>query len=132
MQIKAGAASAAGHLMKQVRGIPIRLLRRGWLAATDVANIGTDWNPAQCRFDNEDQMRQRVIVCPVIENEGAYLLCRMPRDRGVFPGQWALSGGGVEPGERIEDALLREVSEELGSGLEIHSIKPWTFRDDVR
>jgi nucleoside triphosphatase len=77
-------------------------------------------------------MRQRIIVCPLIENDGAYLLCKMPGDRGVFPGQWALSGGGVEPGERIDDALMREIGEELGSGLKIHSIKPWTFRDDVR
>ena len=49
-------------------------------------------------------MRQRTIVCPLIQNDGAYLLCKMADDRGVFPGQWALSGGGVEPGERIEEA----------------------------
>ena len=47
-------------------------------------------------------MRQRTIVCPLIQNDGAYLLCKMADDRGVFPGQWAISGGGVEPGERIE------------------------------
>ncbi|MDI5349372.1 NUDIX domain-containing protein, partial [Salmonella enterica subsp. enterica serovar Kentucky] len=41
-----------------------------------------------------------------------YLLCKMADNRGVFPGQWALSGGGVEPGERIEEALRREVREE--------------------
>lgn len=43
-------------------------------------------------------MRHRTIVCPLIENKGHYLLCKMAADRGVFPGQWALSGGGVEPG----------------------------------
>lgn len=59
-------------------------------------------------------MRQRTIVCPLIQNEGHYLLCKMAADRGVFPGQWALSGGGVEPGERIEEALRREIREELG------------------
>ncbi len=59
-------------------------------------------------------MRQRTIVCPLIQNEGHYLLCKMAPDRGVFPGQWALSGGGVEPGERIEEALRREIREELG------------------
>lgn len=52
-------------------------------------------------------MRQRTIVCPLIQNDGCYLLCKMADDRGVFPGQWALSGGGVEPGERIEEALRR-------------------------
>ncbi|WP_342324323.1 nucleoside triphosphatase NudI [Kosakonia sp. BYX6] len=77
-------------------------------------------------------MRQRTIVCPLIENNGAYLLCKMADDRGVFPGQWALSGGGVEPGERIEEALRREIREELGDKLELRQVTPWTFRDDVR
>ncbi|MEH2720325.1 nucleoside triphosphatase NudI, partial [Klebsiella pneumoniae] len=61
-------------------------------------------------------MRHRTIVCPLIENKGHYLLCKMAADRGVFPGQWALSGG-VEPGERIEEALRREIREELGEKL---------------
>lgn len=77
-------------------------------------------------------MRQRTIVCPLIQNEGDYLLCKMADDRGVFPGQWALSGGGVEPGERIEDALRREIREELGEKIELQQITPWTFSDDVR
>ncbi|MGY5956173.1 nucleoside triphosphatase NudI [Kosakonia sp. BK9b] len=77
-------------------------------------------------------MRQRTIVCPLIQNDGAYLLCKMANDRGVFPGQWALSGGGVEPGERIEEALRREIREELGDKLQLSAITPWTFRDDIR
>lgn len=77
-------------------------------------------------------MRQRTIVCPLIQNDGAYLLCKMADDRGVFPCQWALSGGGVEPGERIEDALRREIREELGDKLILQKITPWTFSDDVR
>ncbi|MDY0972214.1 nucleoside triphosphatase NudI [Siccibacter turicensis] len=77
-------------------------------------------------------MRQRIIVCPIIENDGDVLLCRMASDRGVFPGQWALSGGGTEPGETLEEALRREIREELGDKLELVSITPWTFRDDVR
>lgn len=77
-------------------------------------------------------MRQRTIVCPLIQNDGAWLLCKMADDRGVFPGQWALSGGGVEPGEKIEEALRREVREELGDKLQLSRITPWTFSDDVR
>ncbi|WP_336219386.1 nucleoside triphosphatase NudI [Citrobacter amalonaticus] len=77
-------------------------------------------------------MRQRTIVCPLIENDGCYLLCQMADDRGVFPGQWALSGGGVEPGEQIEEALRREIREELGDELVLTAIKPWTFSDDIR
>ncbi|MBD2784492.1 nucleoside triphosphatase NudI [Xenorhabdus sp. DI] len=77
-------------------------------------------------------MRQRVIVCPIIQNNGEYLLCKMASDRGVFPGQWALSGGGMEPGETMEEALRREIREELGEALEITEVKPWAFRDDIR
>ncbi|EJN1471525.1 nucleoside triphosphatase NudI [Citrobacter freundii] len=77
-------------------------------------------------------MRQRTIVCPLIQNDGCYLLCKMADDRGMFPGQWALSGGGVEPGERIEEALRREVREELGEQLVLSEITPWTFSDDIR
>lgn len=53
----------------------------------------------------------------------------MSGSRGVFPGQWALPGGGVEPGERIEEALRREVREELG--IELASAAPLIFKDAV-
>lgn len=59
-------------------------------------------------------MRQRTIVCAIIQNDGAYLLCKMADDRGVFPGQWALSGGGMEPGETMEQALCRELRGRAG------------------
>lgn len=77
-------------------------------------------------------MRQRIIVCPVIQNNGEFLLCKMASDRGVFPGQWALPGGGMEPGETMETALMREIMEELGEELNITDIRPWAFRDDTR
>ncbi|MBC8953050.1 nucleoside triphosphatase NudI [Xenorhabdus sp. PB62.4] len=77
-------------------------------------------------------MRQRTIVCPIIQNNGEYLLCKMASDRGVFPGQWALPGGGMEPNETMEAALRREIREELGEALEITEVKPWAFRDDIR
>lgn len=77
-------------------------------------------------------MRQRIIVCPVIQNNGEFLLCKMASDRGVFPGQWALPGGGMEPGETMETALRREIMEELGEELNITDIRPWAFRDDTR
>jgi len=54
----------------------------------------------------------------------------MPIDRGVYPGQWALPGGGVEPGEQLEEALRREIREELGVSLT--SARPLFFTDRLR
>jgi nucleoside triphosphatase len=70
----------------------------------------------------------RFIVVGVVENRrGEYLLCRMPRDRGVFPGEWGLPGGGIEPGETLEEAVRREIMEEVG--LDLDRIEPLFFTD---
>lgn len=76
-------------------------------------------------------MITRVIVVPVIKNErDEFLICKMPDNQGVFPGQWGLPGGGIEAGEQMIDALKREVREELG--ITLSSITPLSFRDDIQ
>lgn len=75
-------------------------------------------------------MRQRVGVVGLISNgQGEYLICKMPVDRGVYPGQWGIPGGGWEEGETIEETLLREMNEEVG--LVVSEITPWHFKDDT-
>jgi len=70
----------------------------------------------------------RVIVVGIVQNaNGEYLLCRMPDDRGVFPGEWGLPGGGVEAGETLRQALEREIREEVG--LELEQVEPLFFTD---
>lgn len=53
------------------------------------------------------------VVAAIIEDGGQYLACRrrIERDAG---GLWEFPGGKLEPGETAEDALAREVREELG------------------
>lgn len=55
----------------------------------------------------------------------------MPATRGVFPGQQALPGGGVEPGERLHQTLLREVRAESEEALALTEITPFTFNDNI-
>lgn len=47
----------------------------------------------------------------------AFLLCRRGRGLNSHAGQWALPGGGLDPGESPIDAALRECAEELGLAL---------------
>ena len=75
-------------------------------------------------------IERRVIVVGLIHNaRGEWLLCKMPADRGVFPGQWGLPGGGLEAGEEAETALRRELREEVG--LEVSEIEPLFFTDGL-
>jgi nucleoside triphosphatase len=72
--------------------------------------------------------KSRVIVVGLVWNDrGELLLCKMKTDRGVFPGEWGLPGGGIEPGERMGDALRREMNEELG--IQVTDIRPAFFKD---
>jgi len=50
--------------------------------------------------------------CVVFDREGRLLLIR--RRNPPFQGQYALPGGFVDYGERMEDAALRELKEETG------------------
>lgn len=77
---------------------------------------------------DEVAVQFRIIVVGIVLNElGEYLICKMPKGRGVFPDQWGLPGGGIEEGEMMEAALRRELREELGT--EVSDIKPLFFTD---
>lgn len=75
-------------------------------------------------------MKVRTCVVGLISKKGKYLIAKMPKDLGVFPGQWAIPGGGLDEGETMEEGLRREMREEVG--LEISDIRPFYFRDDRR
>ncbi|MCX7012723.1 MAG: A/G-specific adenine glycosylase [Candidatus Sumerlaeota bacterium] len=57
--------------------------------------------------------RHHNIVVGVIEKNGRYLLGKRPA-HGLLAGLWEFPGGKVEPGEAREEALKRELEEELG------------------
>jgi mutator protein MutT len=58
------------------------------------------------------------VVAAVVRRGDTILVTRRP-DKPGRPGQWEFPGGKVEPGESEPDALRREISEELGTGLSV-------------
>jgi 8-oxo-dGTP diphosphatase len=54
------------------------------------------------------------VVAALIVGSGRILLGRRSAERVFYPDVWDLFGGHVEPGEEREQALVRELEEELG------------------
>jgi 8-oxo-dGTP diphosphatase len=53
------------------------------------------------------------VVAALIEKDGRYLIAQRTA-RAIFPLYWEFPGGKVEQGETDEEALRREMMEELG------------------
>lgn len=55
-----------------------------------------------------------VAVHAFIQKDGKFLVTKRKSTDGYMPGVWDLPGGTVEVGETVEQALVREVTEETG------------------
>lgn len=63
-----------------------------------------------------------VAVGVLIDGQGRFLLTSRPHGK-VYAGYWEFPGGKVEGGETVEQALRRELQEELG--ITIGAALPW-------
>jgi len=63
-----------------------------------------------------------VAVGVLIDPEGRFLLTSRPEGK-VYAGYWEYPGGKLEAGESVEEALRRELHEELG--ITIGQAHPW-------
>jgi 8-oxo-dGTP diphosphatase len=58
----------------------------------------------------------------LVRRGGRYLVTRRSADNDYMPLKWDLPGGTVEPGETLEDTLVREVFEETGLKVEVRGV----------
>ncbi|MFN3417515.1 MAG: NUDIX domain-containing protein [Caldimonas sp.] len=63
-----------------------------------------------------------VLVERTPAGEGRFLLTSRPQGK-VYAGYWEFPGGKLEAGESVEEALRRELHEELG--ITIGAVHPW-------
>jgi 8-oxo-dGTP diphosphatase len=67
-----------------------------------------------------------VVAAALIDADGRVLLARRPTGKSM-EGQWEFPGGKIEPGETPEQALIRELKEELGIDVTESCLAPLAF-----
>ena len=67
-----------------------------------------------------------VAACALIDTDGRVLIAQRPPGKPMA-GLWEFPGGKVIPDERPEDALIRELKEELGIIVKEACLAPLTF-----
>ena len=67
-----------------------------------------------------------VVAVALIDVDGRVLIAQRPEGKALA-GLWEFPGGKVEPGERPEQALIRELNEELGIDVNEACLAPFVF-----
>lgn len=70
-------------------------------------------DPEQPREGGPDRPLVDVAVGILLQPDGRFLLTSRPHGK-VYAGYWEFPGGKLEPGETVEQALTRELQEEIG------------------
>lgn len=67
-----------------------------------------------------------VVAAALIDADNRVLIARRPEGKALA-GLWEFPGGKIDMGERPEDALIRELKEELGVEVKAPCLAPLTF-----
>ena len=79
-------------------------------------------DPHSARLGGVDRAVVDVAVGVLVKHDGSFLLTSRPTGK-VYAGYWEFPGGKLEVGESVEQALRRELQEELG--IDIGTVHPW-------
>ncbi|HWK13012.1 MAG TPA: (deoxy)nucleoside triphosphate pyrophosphohydrolase [Rhizobiaceae bacterium] len=67
-----------------------------------------------------------VVACALVDADGRVLIAQRPEGKELA-GLWEFPGGKIEPGETPEEAVVRELHEELGIETKVACLAPLTF-----
>jgi len=151
VELPAEAEAPEGMTFQGLRRLWGLLPEEAWRLAGRAVQI-VDWDRnhrfcGRCGTPTERQPQERSRVCPrcglqhfprlspavitLIEDGERMLLARSPH---FAPGVYSTLAGFVEPGESLEEAVVREVREEVGvelADLRYFSSQPWPFPNSL-
>ena len=67
-----------------------------------------------------------VVACALVDVDNRVLIAKRPEGKAMA-GLWEFPGGKLEPGERPEEALVRELKEELDIETKVDCLAPLSF-----
>ncbi|TAH10965.1 MAG: NUDIX domain-containing protein [Curvibacter sp.] len=79
-------------------------------------------DPGSAREGTPDRKAIDVAVGVLVREDGAFLLTSRPEGK-AYSGYWEFPGGKLEAGESVEQALRRELEEEIG--IIVGAVIPW-------
>ena len=75
-------------------------------------------------------MKTLLVALIGLINENNEVLISLRKNRGKYNNFWEFPGGKVEEGETVDNALVREVKEELSIDISSKCVAPLTFAVD--
>jgi len=77
-----------------------------------------------------EEFKKAVVTGVLVRNDdGKYLLVKKANNVGPYAGTYLTPGGGVNTGEPVDEAVLRELYEE--TGIKVENLQRVFFDDDV-
>ena len=75
-------------------------------------------------------LRKRLIVLLALVNEKNEVLISLRKNKKEYDGYWEYPGGKVEEDETLEQAIIREIKEEINLEISKNCVAPLTFAVD--
>ena len=74
---------------------------------------------------------KQTVSAVILDNEGRVLLLKRSSSRKAYPNKWNTISGTIE-NESPKEAILREISEELGSGCSLELLEEGKCYKDIQ